>query len=59
MKLLSEYTDDVNRCARVYNLGKGLYQVNFWDASAEIDDWVTFDTLESAENTAEDWLLKS
>jgi len=56
MNLLSEYTDETNRCARIYRMKDGLYQVNFWDAALEIDDWRTYTSEEVAENSAEDWV---
>jgi hypothetical protein len=55
--LLSEYTDDRNRCARVYEFKTGGYQVNFWDAITEEDFWKPYFDLEKAENDAEDWVL--
>ena len=57
MKMLSEYTDNVNRCARVFKNDAG-YTVNFWDAVCETDEWVTYLHEETAENAAEDWIVK-
>ena len=55
--LLCEYTDDRNRCARVYEFKTGGYQVNFWDASLELDYWKPHSTIEEAQDAAEDWVL--
>lgn len=56
MKFLSEYTNDVNRCARVYKVNNG-YTVNLWDANLEIDDWKNYISEELAEAAAEDFVL--
>lgn len=56
--MLSEYTDEVNRCARVFKQANGVYTVNFWDAIGEIDEWDTYGSEEDAENAAEDWVYK-
>ena len=55
--MLSEYTDEVNRCARVFKMN-GVYQVNFWDANMEIDDWKSYATEDDADDAAEDWVVK-
>ena len=55
--LISEYTDDRNRCARVHRFITGGYQVNFWDALLEVDYWKPYSILEDAENAAEDWVI--
>lgn len=56
MNLLSEYTDDTNRCARIYRTAEGMYQVNYWDAALEIDNWQTYTSIQVAEDLAEDWV---
>ena len=55
--MLSEYTDEVNRCARVFKMN-GVYQVNFWDANMEIDDWKSYQSEDDADDAAEDWVVK-
>lgn len=55
--MLSEYTDNVNRCARVYKFDRE-YRVNFWDANMEIDDWKTYNNEDVADDAAEDWVVK-
>lgn len=65
MNLISEYLSEKTdvRCAKVFRLSRGngisndVYQVNFWDANMDIDEWVTYARLEEAENAAEDFAL--
>ena len=58
MIMISEYTDDNNRCSRVYKSNNGDYQVNFWDAIMEHDEWKPYLTIDDAEDAAEDWVLR-
>lgn len=57
MKLLSEYIGEKNRCAKVFKSGPHEYTVNFWDPNLEIDDWIKYNSEDSAENSAETWVL--
>lgn len=65
MNLISEYLSEKTdvRCAKVFRLSRDngisndVYQVNFWDANMDIDEWVTYARLEEAENAAEDFAL--
>ena len=61
MKLVSEYFSEVSpvRCAKVFVLDKNgysSYEVNFWDADLDIDDWKSFGYLNHAEDAAEDFV---
>jgi hypothetical protein len=55
--MISEYTEGM-RNAKVLKMERGHYIVMVWDADREIDEHKTFDNLDSAEDFAENWVLK-
>jgi hypothetical protein len=55
--IISEYTEGV-RNAKVMKMESGGYLVLLWDADREIDEHKSFNNLETAEDYAENWVLK-
>lgn len=55
--ILSEYTEGL-RNAKIMKMENGEYLVLLWDAAREIDEHKSFVNLETAENYAENWVLK-
>jgi len=55
--MISDYTEGMLN-ARVYKTANGRYMVVFWDGNTQEDFAKSYDTLEHAEDAAEDWVLK-
>jgi hypothetical protein len=57
MLILSEYQEGL-RNARVYKTQRGEYGVIVYDAEEDREEFKTFVTEDSAEEYAEDWVLR-
>jgi hypothetical protein len=55
--IISEYTEGL-RNAKIMKMGNGEYLVLLWDAAREIDEHKSFNNLETAEDYAENWVLR-
>lgn len=55
--MISDYTEGMLN-ARVYKTAKNNYMVVFWDGNTQEDFATIYETLEQAEDAAEDWVLK-
>lgn len=56
MKILSEYTNEIDRSAKVYRLDEGTFCVHFFEKEQAVRT-THYDHLQTAEDEAEDFIL--
>jgi hypothetical protein len=56
--ILSEY-QETTRNAKIYRDPSGRFAVIVFDAADDYNDYASFDDINSAEDYAEDWVLRA